>query len=346
MAFDGSLSKAFSTTNVMDAWTSSVPTTPDSSDQIRTNAVNLVADVSGKNFHLPAQAAPPKDAVFKVGAEATNVDQMKAQNQAVQADYMATDALIKNTVIETMKEVAGPEAAAQVYGKLMPGSGPGMFAAAVTVADPTGMVGSLYSVLSAAYSEAKGPNDAKINEVIDKTLNRLREASEAAAQGDMERAQKLAPLPPGHDYSDVKWEELRMFMQRNPLNDPIMKQARDQQAALEAVENNNQLIDAQYATTGDLHEKAVHAVSTGDIETAKQMTANDKVEQAAVVNGIDEDQLMASIDQVKYNLETGGASGTNVHAAAKEVVWTKLEVPPPTGARPDITMGGPMMAAI
>ncbi len=247
-----------------------------------------VTKISNTNFHLPNVNTSSSQTVTAAGANITNTQNDKYQLDGTTYAYEKKDAQIKDVVGKTMKQEFGAGPTAKATAQLMPGSGVSKASVAGLLVDPTGL-GDIYYFLSQIYAESKRMPNAKVNEMVNDTLVRLRQASQVAMHGDMNEARKL--VPQDMNFDDINWTELKDFLERNPENDPIMRQAQEIYAALEQTEYENDIIRGHDHREGDMKEKAIYAAAgVVDEDGIKEVTDN-SLEEFAVKVGIDVEEI-------------------------------------------------------
>lgn len=220
----------------------------------------VVDFTKNKNFHLPDIKPANKTSSAKVNAQETNTAETRQEVSTVKQDYMKTNDLIASTMVEGMKHVAGADTAHKIGAQLIFSGGSTKTQAAITIADPSGTAGSIYTILSTLRDENKNVPPAEISRILDETATVLREASEAVAKGE----KPAIPIPEGLDFADVTGAEMRAFLERDPMKDPIMQDAQKIEIALDDIDENNSRIKGHEHRDGDQVEKAITALETNN----------------------------------------------------------------------------------
>lgn len=335
--FNASTHHAQTTSNAFNAFRSTPE--PDNS----ANPVD-VTNFTDKDFHVDA-APVQMDSVAMAGAEATDVSAQQASLDAVETDYMNTNDLITNTIFaQAMMEVHGRADGAQMMGQLLPDGGVTKIQAAVSMVDPTGVVGSVWATIDAVYSENKNVAPGALQEAVSATLDKLQAQEQYQKMTAEEQAMAGPPplditIPQGISFEGVNAQQMLGFLQRDVDNDRVMQDIALARTALDDVEQNNKLIASQDHVLGDQHAKAVFAAAHGDVERVSLHTA-DLTKEVAITNGVDE------LEATQILAEKGVADASFTHDSARGVLAGGYsEVPLPVREGDAITVS-PMIKAL
>jgi len=242
-----------------------------------------VTDIAvNKTFHVEMPKNLSVTSVQGANVDSgVDFDKMRADVEDVRADYLQTDAQIKDVVTEAAHQVMGKEAGDNLMGQLLPKGGPTHGQAAATMMDPSGTAGALWSAFNSIQSERNATPPAEMLAQMDKILSHIQEASHQQSGGRMDMGGK-EPLkvPKEFDFSSITAEELMDFMKREVDNDPVMQQTQEALDALDYFESNQ-----EYAIE---HDDEV--VTVAKIETALQN--NDGERLAELVGGKQEAEIV------------------------------------------------------
>ncbi len=195
------------------------------------------------NFHVP-DVTPQND--INPDLKVTQTPQDTARHRqdvgAVESEYLKQNQIAMNVIAETMQEV-DPKNGAAVFKAIFPQAEATKSQAVATAADPTGIMGSVAAVINAIRSESKRPDDSKINAVLEQTLAKLHEESVQAQQAG------YTAYGPKTNFNFDKIQtpkQLLDFIQRDPKQDPVMREVADAYDAIDDMDKDRGVYEAHY----------------------------------------------------------------------------------------------------
>lgn len=194
-----------------------------------------VTNFTDQKFHVDAAQAAP--AVAASGVQGPDIALNEQDIKTTQANYMQADADIKEIVVDAINEVMGPEQGGKFTEHIFPGGAPTKLQAGATMLDPTGVAGSIYSVLNAVAKQADRFGSQETLEVLDKVLNKLQEANNPSIQNAMNNENYFPPKE-GYDFSGISAKELLDFLERKPEQDPIMRELQQSLDTIDGIKDN------------------------------------------------------------------------------------------------------------
>lgn len=263
-----------------------------------------VTDFAGKKFHVEMPSNLPVTSVQGPSVDSrVDFDGMRAGVANVRQDYMNTDAMIKNVVVEAARQVMGKEAGDHLMGQLLPKGSPTHLQAAATMI-PTGSTIALYSVLNTLNDERKATPRGEMLVQMEKVLSCIQDDSHKQAHGGIDEGQsQQSPLkiPPELDFSGVTPEEMMAFIERPVEKDRVM---RETEQALDAIDHFKKHQD--YAEEHD-----AEFLTAGKVEDAMRSDNTERL--AELVGGAQE----AEIVKTEYTALAVVSSGANLNALPK-----------------------------
>lgn len=226
-----------------------------------------------KNLSVTSVQGPNVDSGVDLG-------KMRASVETVRQDYLDTDAMIKDVVIQGAHQVMDKEAGDHLMCQIIPKGGPTHLQAAATMADPSGACGGLWSALNSMQQARNATPPPVMLEQMAKILSCIQEASHNQAHGGLEEGQSQKPqlkIPEGLDFSGITPDELMGFMQRQVEDDPVMQETKKALDALDHFEKNEQQAeenDDQVVTVAKIEE----SIESGDAGRLAKLVGNDKAE--------------------------------------------------------------------
>ncbi|MFN3700633.1 MAG: hypothetical protein ACK4VI_03820 [Alphaproteobacteria bacterium] len=244
--------------------------------------VDVTNFMPNTTFHVPVVSAAETASVQAATIDTANIGQMRGQVAAVKQDYLDKNATITNYVHDVARATLGHEAGDQLMGQLAPSGGPTHKQAAVTMIDPTGVAGALWSAHNSMQAQNSRMLPDEVKEALDKVLSAIQEAShEQSAQLD-QSAPQIPPPPPGVDFSNINAAQLEAFLTRNVAQDPVMQHVEEAEIALDTLEKNEGIAieNDDQVITADKIEASIEAGDTGRLAELAGGTA-----QAEAIEG-------------------------------------------------------------
>lgn len=242
------------------------------------NDFSIFDDVSaGKPDHSAVDVTAFTDQNFKVDAISsvdassaagvqgpdvtTNIDDI----QKAQDNYMQADQEIKANVMAVIEDVMGPEDGKAFSAHLFPDGAPTKMQAAAVVVDPTGIAGSIYSVVNAVQEQNARFGTQETREVMDKVLNQLQEAhNQEQQQTVFDTKPPFKPPYDGYNFDDVNAKQLTDFCQRDVTQDPIMQTLEDSMDNAKAIKANEAYNEAHMGQDVEANRLAAEISSGND----------------------------------------------------------------------------------
>lgn len=297
-----------------------------------------VEDIApNKDFHIDAPTATSRASVQSASISNVDTGAMRSGVEAVKNDYLQTDALIKDTVIEAARSVMGKEAGDKLMGQILPQGGPTHKQAFAVMADPTGTVGALYSVMNSIKESRSETPRPEVLEQMEKILSHIQQQTQQQQTVTLDGNPPPKP-PEGLDFNNINAEELLGFMERNVANDPVIQEADDALQVIDDIERNQEYAlehDAQVVTA----DKIAATIESGDTERLVELVGDEDMAVAVekyaahavdvVCDGLQSPGLVkanqmniqfASLDQIKAGLadENSKLAAENAAALARD----------------------------
>lgn len=197
-------------------------------------ATPTVPDFTDQSFIADAAQATPE--VAASGAQGPDVA-LSQQPERTMDNYMQANAEIKSIVVNAMNEVLGPEEGDRFAEHVFSGGAPTKVQAAATMLDPTGVAGSIYSVLNAVAAQADRYGNQETLEILDRVLNQLQQSNNPQIQNALNN-RNYFPAPEGYNFDGITAKELLDFLERNPHQDPIMRQLQQSLDTIDGIREN------------------------------------------------------------------------------------------------------------
>jgi hypothetical protein len=275
-------------------------------------------------FHVPVVSAAETASVQAATIDKANTQEMRGNVAAVKQDYLDKNAAITNYVHDVARATLGREMDDQLMGQLVPSGGPTHKQAAVTMIDPTGVAGALWSAHNSMQAQNSRMLPDEVKEALDKVLSAIQEASHEQSAQLGQPAPQIPPPPPSVDFSNINAAQLEAFLTRNVANDKVLQACEKAEIALDKIEmqegiankNDDQVITAGKLAAsikaddgqrlvalagGEAEAEAVQAYSAYAIEiTSSGLTEPPAVEGFTVMP-------MSSVAEVKLAAQANGA---------------------------------------
>jgi len=242
------------------------------------------------------------DASSAAGVQGPDVTTNISDIQKAQDNYMQADQEIKANIVAAINEVMGPEDGQTFAAHLFPDAAPTKMQAVAVAADPSGIAGSIYSVVNAVQEQNSRFGTQETREVMDKVLNQLQEAHNEQQQQSVFDTKPPFQLPyEGYNFDNVNAQQLIDFSRRDPTQDAVYQGLQD------------------------------------SMDNALAIQENEDINEAHMGQNIDAARLEAEIGNDEY-IQTVAESSAEAEsielyaAAAVEMVGSGLELPPRMGA--------------
>lgn len=254
------------------------------------------------------------------GVQGPDIKTNIADIEKAQDRYMQADQEIKANIVAAIEEVMGPEGGKEFAAHLFPDAAPTKMQAAAVVVDPTGIAGSIYSVVNAVQEQNSRFGTQETREVMDKVLNQLQEAHNQEQQQTVFDTKPSFKLPyEGYNFEDVNAQQLTDFCQRDVTQDPVMQSLEDSMDNARAIEANQDYNEAHMGQ--DVEAARLETEISSGNEQYLQTIAETPADAEAM-----EQYSCAAVDMVCDGLQLPprlGAEGINpefasVHAINEE----------------------------
>jgi len=266
------------------------------------SAVDVTA-FTDQNFSVNAISSV--DASSAAGVQGPDVATNISDIQKAQSNYMQADQEIKANIVAAINEVLGPEEGQAFAAHLFPDAAPTKLQAVAVAADPTGIAGSIYSVVNAVQEQNSRYGTQETREIMDRVLNQLQEAHNEQQQQSVFDTKPPFQLPyEGYNFDNVNAQQLIDFSRRDPTQDAVYQGLQDSMDNALAIQENQAINEAHMGQ---------------DIDAARL--------EAEIASGNDEYiQTVAETSAEAESIELYAA-------AAVEMVGSGLELPPRVGVQ-------------
>lgn len=251
------------------------------------SAVDVTA-FTDQNFKVDAISSV--DASSAAGVQgpdvATNLDDI----QRAQDNYLQADQEIKANVMAAIEDVMGPEEGKAFSAHLFPDAAPTKMQAAAVMVDPTGIAGSIYSVVNAVQEQNARYGTQETREVMDKVLNQLQEAhNQEQQQTVFDTKPAFKPPYEGYNFDNVNTQQLIDFCQRDVTQDPIMQSLEDSMNNAKAIEANADYNEAHMGENVEAGRLAAEISSGNDeyLQTISESSAEAEVIEQYSASAVD-----------------------------------------------------------
>ncbi|MAE50681.1 MAG: hypothetical protein CMH27_02610 [Micavibrio sp.] len=290
-----------------------------------------VTDFTKTNFSHNAISKMDASSAADVQGPDVNTDPGEAMR--VQSNYMQADTEIKANIEAAVTEVLGPEQGKEFIGQIFPAAGATKVQAAATMVDPTGIAGSIYSVVSAVQEQNARFGTEETRQILDQALNQLQEASKQEQMRTVFDTTPPFELPyPEYNFDAVQnGNQLLQFCQRDVSQDPVMQQTQasiDNAKANEAQINYNEAHMGENATASRVeaelsagNEEFMKTIAGGDSLTAENMETYASAAVDMVGDGL---KYPPRMDFEGLDIEFASAQAIMAENAAREANEFKL----------------------
>ena len=185
------------------------------------------------------------DASSAAGVQGPDVTTNIADIQKAQNNYMQADQEIKANVVAAINEVMGPEDGKSFSAHLFPDAAPTKMQAVAVSLDPSGIAGSIYSVVNAVQEQNSRFGTQETQAIMDKVLNQLQEAhNQQQQQTVFDTKPPFKPPYDGYNFDNVNAQQLTDFCCRDVAQDPVMQDLQDSMDNALAIEANQDYNEA------------------------------------------------------------------------------------------------------
>ena len=258
------------------------------------SAVDVTA-FTNENFSVDTISSA--DMSSAAGVQGPDIETNIGDINKAQSRYMQADQEIKANVVAAINEVMGPEEGKVFAAHLFPDAAPTKMQAAAVAVDPTGIAGSIYSVVNAVQEQNSRYGTQETREVMDRVLNQLQEAHNEQQQQTVFDTKPPFKMPyEGYNFDDVSAKQLTDFCRRDITKDPVMQDLQDSKDNALAIQANEDYNEAHMGQ--DVEAARLEAEISSGNEEFIQTIADSSAEAESI-----EVYAAAAVDMVGSGLE-------------------------------------------
>lgn len=230
-----------------------------SSNNDANRQVDLTDLAQNANFTFAKPTAVNRVHTNLAEGGAPDMSAARASAMQVSASYMAMNDQAMAAVETAMTHVCGAELGGQIMGQLRPSGGSSIVQAAATILDPTAAIGTAYAVYSELSRQADRIGDQDVLERLEQARQAIADAHEAKQNGE----KPAIKVPESLDFSKITAKQLKDFVMRDPMQDPVMQEVQDALETCNQIENDVQVYEEREheVVTAD---KVASAIERGD----------------------------------------------------------------------------------